>query len=214
MKKNQNGFSTIVLAVVILILATVGFAGWKVYESNREADSNSNATHSGATKTYTDTANKFTFTYPSDWSTTFAEKGGTEGPAQPDPDWAKVSRPVVVKPAEGEKDNNVTVKPGCETVSSNGKTVTVLQNLKDRKDQFHTQEDIKVNSYNGFYDRLDFRGDAETYLDHTYFITNDKDCVVFSFRENWHHDMSNTNFDDSKNVPGFKSLVESIKFLD
>lgn len=127
-------------------MATVGFASWKVYESNREADSNSSATHSDATKTYTDTANKFTFTYPSDWSTAFPEKGGTEGSAQPDPDWTKVSCPVVVKPAEGEKDNNVTVRPGCEVVSSDGKTVSVLQdNVSDNANASETRKLDKHN---------------------------------------------------------------------
>ena len=212
MHHKQAGFGIVGLILIVLAIAAVGFVGWKLYDSNKSTDSD--VQKSSSPKLYTDTAKRFTFEYPDNWEASFPEPAGTDGPGQPQLDWAQVSRPVVIKPSTGAKDNNVIVTPGCETTASDGSAVSVLQNLKDRKDKFHTQEAQTINGYEAFYDRLHFEGDAESYLDHTYFVTSGTDCVLFSYRENWHHDMSNTNFDDSKNVPAFKSVVQSLQFSD
>lgn len=141
-------------------------------------------------------------------------QGGKDGPTPPEPDWSKVSRPVWIRTAVGAKSNYLIVTPGCTTLSADGQTVSIQQDMINRSDRFHTQTDMKINGYTGFYDRLDFKADAESYVDHTYFVTNDTDCVLFRYRENWHHDMMNSTFDDSKNMPAFRALVESITFAE
>jgi hypothetical protein len=206
MKKHEDGFGAVGLVLVIVVAAVIGFAGWRVYSANNKTTPSPTITTSTTHKSYTDTAKRFTFSYPDNWTTSFAEKGGMDGPEQAEPDWTVVSRPVLVKPLVGQKDNNVAVTPGC--------SASTIAAAKAQKDKFHTQEDTKINGYTALYDKLDFKADAESYLDHKYIIVDKNDCVEISFRENWHHDMSNTNFDDSKNLPGFQAIVNSVKFLN
>jgi hypothetical protein len=217
-KTAQRGSSLVIILAIAIALGVSGLAAWKIVASQKAASEVAKPQDSGtqssvARKSYTDTAGHFTLSYPSDWSVSYPEKGGHDNPVQAEPDWTKVSRPLLFTPASGEAENNVIVTPGCETTDSNGAKVSVLDFLKGRKDQFHSQKEITINGYAGFYDKLDFKTDAESYLDHTYFVTNDSDCLLLTYRENWHHDMSNTNFDDSKNVPDFKAIVDSTKFM-
>jgi len=135
----------------------------------------------------------------------YVPRGGSDGPTQSEPDWSKTSRPLAITPATGQKNNAVTVTPGC--------TAATIADAKARKDRFHTQQDININGYPAFYDKLDFVSDAEQYVNHTYVVLGPKDCLQLSYRESWRHPMSNTNFDDSQNVPDFKAIVNSVKFV-
>lgn len=211
MKHMQSGFSLLIALCALLVLGVIGFMILGVIPNNEKKTITS--TPISNTRLYTDTAHFFTFEYPDSWKVTPVERGGTDGPVDPEPDWTKVSQPVLLTPGDGHNTNNVRINPGCETQDPNGKTVSTLQNLKDRKDRFHTQQPQTINGYQGLYDKLDFKGDAESYLDHTYFVTDGKSCVTFIYRERWKHDMSNTDFNDTKNVPAFQAVVQSIKFL-
>lgn len=207
MKKNhkRHKFIMILAAMLIGVFVMLGLFG------TNPVNNTANDAKTAPDKLYTDTADKFTLRYPGDWEVTYPQ-GGKDGPAQPEPDWSEVSRPILIKPAAGHEDNYVTVTPGCTTKSADGRTVAVMQNLLDHNDRFHTQRVVKIHGYTGFYDKLNFKTSAESYLDHTYFVTDYQDCVLFRYRQNMRHDMSNTNYDDSKNMPAYRAIVESITF--
>lgn len=206
-KLNQTGFSPFETVLLLLVVVVLGFAGYVVYHNNKPTKTDTATTdpQKVQNKTYTDTAKKFTFEYPGTWETAYLDgTGGDFRDATPEPDWTVTSRYVEVKPLKSAKDNNIRVSPGCDK--------SVIQTQKDNKDKFHTQTDLKINGYEAFYDKTDFKGDAESYLDHAYYVLDGANCVIFQFRENWHHDTSNTNFDDKQNLPGFEAIVHSIKF--
>lgn len=166
------------------------------------------------TKQYVDTAGYFSLRYPTDWSVKpQIWNAGSDGQAKPEPDWTKVSRGLSIDPKAGAAGNNVTVTTDCMTVDSEGKEISVLQSIKDSDDKFHTQRAVQINGYDGFYDKLVFVGENETYTRHTYFVTDDKACVTLVFTENHRHPMSGTNFDDKNNMPSFEAVVQSVTFL-
>ena len=208
MGRSERGIGLISIIILLLVLATVVFVGWRFYGPKDTAPDGSAATAKTQSppRTYTDSAGRFTFKYPADWYLSDQEEGGKDGVVQPAPDWTKQSRPVKIRPAFGAENNDVMVTPGCSTESIN--------QAKEQADQFHTQKDMTINGYRAFYDKLAFKGDAEAYLHHRYFVLHGEDCVEFSYRENWHHAMSDTDFDDIQNMPGFRQIVNSIKFTE
>lgn len=182
-------------------------------QTNTPPSLNSSQT-SKANRLYVDTAKYFSFNYPDTWTVKPQEWGvGTDGPTKPEPDWNKVSRAVSIIPKSGEKGNNVEVATDCKTTTSDGEETTVLQSIKDGKDKFHTQRAVQINGHDGFYDRLDFVGDAERYVRHTYYVANDTACLTLVFTESHHHPMSGTDFNDKANVPLFEAIVQSVAFL-
>jgi hypothetical protein len=203
MKKfNQGGFSTFGIVMIILVVATLGYAGYKVYQDKTSAPA------AAQTKTYTDTAKKFTFEYPVTWEAFNPDPGGTDSLGDKPvtlPDWSVTSRDVSVKPLKGEKDNYIRVIPNI--------TKDYVADQRARKDRFHTQLDGKINNYDTLYDKLAFKGDAESYVDHTYYVLHGDTYVMFTFRENWYHG-DNTHFDDKQNLTEFQAIVNSIKFTD
>lgn len=199
-KKQAHRFVLQLLTLGIILL--LGYVGWHIYKSKNDL------------LTYDDSARQFSFMYPATWKLNYPVEGGHDGQSPSTPDYTKVSRPVTIAPQHGQKDNNVQITPGCMTVSSTGQSISVTDQLQQAKDKYHTQEDMTINGYQALYDKTDFNTAAESYVDHTYAITNDDDCVTFRYRESWHHDMSGTNFDDSKNVADFKRIVQSIKFAE
>lgn len=91
MKKNQGGFSIVVIALVILILGVVVFVGWKVYNSSHEkkaidtqtavkqTDTNTTkqaqpATTAPELKEFCSEVEKACFKYPTDWKLTVVTK--------------------------------------------------------------------------------------------------------------------------------------------
>ncbi len=213
MKKiNQGGFLSFFEIMVILVVATLCYAGFKVYQNDKaeKATSSSETTnYEGQTKTYTDTAKKFTFEYPITWEASNPEPGGSDSLGDKPiaiTDWSVVSRDVRIKPLEGQKDNYIRITPNI--------TKDYVAEQRARKDRFHTLLDGKINNYDTLYDKLEFKGDAESYVDHTYYVLHGETYVMFTFRENHHHDMSGTNYDDKQNLPGFQAIVNSIKFTN
>lgn len=205
MKKAEKGFGIIALVMLASALVVLGFITWKVYVSINKPSSDAVTTVNPIL--YTDTANRFSFYYPANWNIDWPENGDIDGsPAKPQAVKTESSRPIVIKPVSGQKGNNIAVVPGCSAAN--------ITETKARKDQFHTQEDLTINGYTAFYDKLDFKDSAERYLHHTYIVLSQNDCLEIAFRENHHHDMSNTNFDDGGNMSEFNAIVRSVKFIN
>jgi hypothetical protein len=90
--KDQRGIAHVLPLVAVVIIAVIGLAGWRVYESrdNKPETNNSVVTQDNneqsndkktESKTYTDEVGKFSLQYPADWSIT-TEKG-SQGPNAP-----------------------------------------------------------------------------------------------------------------------------------
>jgi hypothetical protein len=209
-KLGQKGFTVSTVIILLVVAGLIGFAGYVVFTNRNQGENTAVVIEEQViNKTYTDTAKKFTIQYPETWEATNPEPGGRDYPdgvVPPDPDYSVTSREVQIKPADGYPGNNVRVLPGC--------TQAEIDDQKARKDRFHTQSDIKINGYDVFYDKLAFQGDAESYINHTYYVKSGNNCLMFDFRENHHHDTSETNFDDEQNLDEFEAIVRSINFTN
>ncbi len=204
MKKNKAGLGNVFFIIAFLLILSLGLIGWRINSSSKKTQP---SISNEPPELYTDTAGKFSFYYPRKWKIAFAEGSVPEDKKHISPHavQTETSSPVILNPNEGQKDNNVIVTPGCSAAS--------VTEMKAKRDQFHTQEDLTINGYTAFYDKLDFMGDAESYLHHTYIILGTSGCVEIGYRESWHHPMSNTTFNDSKNMDAFRSIINSTKFL-
>jgi len=205
----QRGFGAIEGVLIVVLVALLGFAAWYVIKAGGKTKDDYGASGSPsslATQKYTDTAKLYSLSYPVVWKVSYpayAKDGGDADIAEPD--WTKTSRPVTITPAIGQKDNSVLIQTGCEAFS--------IAKVKARADKFHTQTEATISGYRTIHDELNFKGDAETYLDDTYALEHDGHCIYLTYRVRHHHPMSGTDFDDSKNRPGFEAIVQSIRFL-
>jgi hypothetical protein len=212
MKKKQKRYKRsvkplyILLGLVIIII--IAGIAWK-HGGNTQSDAQD---PSSPTQLYIDSAKKFTFKYPTGWVLQNANSQPVEGPPGPQPDWTKVSRPINVVPAKAPAGNTITITPGCEVAAADGSTISVVQDLKNHKDQFHTQTASTNNGNDVFYDKLAFKGDAESYTDHTYVVSKGSNCLKLNFRQNYQNTTLNQSFDDSQDLPGFMTLVNSVHF--
>ena len=96
MKKSSKGFSAVELLIIIVVVGVLGAGGWLVWHRSKKNDTPVSKTQQSATqtttykrsttvpanwKTYHNTASKFSFSYPSDWSVRSSE---TDGPVTVD----------------------------------------------------------------------------------------------------------------------------------
>lgn len=202
-KLNKRGFSINelgVLGMALVLIAAVGFVLLKSHKVDKGVPIVSSEVQR---KTYTDTANKFTFSYPGDWSLEYPQNAG-DGDKLREIDYIKESRPVYVIPkgADSSAGNYVLVSGDC---------ISLTDEKRINPDQFNTFQDLTINGTPVVYNKLDFKGDAESYLDHTYEFNGTNTRVCVNYRQNWHHPMSNTDFDHSANMAGFMSVVNSLK---
>lgn len=198
---DQKGFSLHIIIGVVAAVALVGVAGLWIFLHNKD--------EAVGTAIYTDTAEKFTFEYPAEWTITDESDEITEG----DNEAASTSHPVTIEPLDGSEGNVISVNPGCEVIGADGQPVSVLDDLKGRKDPSHTQQESQIGDYSSFYDRTDLKTDAESYVKHVYFVTDGVSCVTFSFTESHQKPDENIDFDDGHNTIGFEEIVNSIQFL-
>jgi hypothetical protein len=130
-----------------------------------------------------------------------------EGPA---PDFTKVSATVVLQAP------NKNVQDGTDMVAFNSDVTyeSVLANAK--KDPMHTTTEFIVDGHRAIADLLKFVGpsEAEKYTDHRYYIESGKGTLTAVYRESYYHNYPKANWSDSKDLPAFKKIVESIQFTD
>lgn len=157
---------------------------------------------SATTKDYTDTAKVYSLKYPSIWTVKLSE-GGSEGPA---PDYLKVSRPVDFVYPNAKEGMGVSVQ--ADTTGDLATSVTA--NWESNK---HTPQKKTINGYNVQYVQVAFKGDAESYNDENYLFIKNNISVFVTFRQKYYHQSPAENWDASKAVPGFDSILNSIKIL-
>jgi hypothetical protein len=207
-KKARASLRHIELGATIVLAVILGFVWWHAAGVLRNASSATEAQRAMTYKNYVDTAKVYSFLYSEDWTLTYAAGGRdyADGSNIKTDDWSKTSRPATIQPSTGHSGNVVMIQGECSNMS--------IATLKKMKDKFHTQQAMEINGYPTLYDKLAFTTDAESYVHHTYVLEHGGHCLTLSYRENWHHAMSNTNFDDHQNVAAFEAIVHSVRFLN
>lgn len=213
MSASTPSISAAGLLVTLIVAASGVITIWQSLVDNGRQAANQSAATTPTPRLYTDSAKKFSFSYPGNWTASNQPPlSGGDSQRPTEPDWNQTSRPVFLYQPKSDRQTYVTVDPGCQTTDDSGQTVPVLQALKDNNDRFHTQRTVTINGQPAFYDRLAFKGDAEQYTDHIYFVNDSDDCLVLRYRESWQHD-GFTAVDNTVHMPGFRMVVDSVKFL-
>jgi hypothetical protein len=154
------------------------------------------------TKDYMDTAKVYSLKYPSNWTAKLSE-GGSEGPV---PDYTKVSQPVNFMYPSAKDLIGVSVQADTTDELAN----TILANWSDNK---HTPVKKVINGYSAQYVQVVFKGDAESYTDENYLLTKNGTSVFITFRQKYYHQFPAENWDASKAIPGFETILNSIELL-
>lgn len=198
-KKRQKRTIIIVLALCVMAL---GLLGWfisgvndgSVYKAAPESSSI-------RSKEYKDTASFYALEYP----ITFSFEQAADCCEGPPSDWTKVSRPVTFRAPNYPNDNTLVVQAD----STAGLSTQITDNWASN---YHEPTELSINGQSAKYVRVEYTGDAESYVDHNYLITNAGGGSVFaSFRERYQH--YDASWDASGNVADFDAVVKSIKLL-
>ncbi len=201
---------TIVLAVIVLGLSAVSLYAWQVGQAvsaiyNKASQAAANTPDFVHSKIYTDTTNIFTVQYPSNWRIVLSQPA-SEGVL---PDWTKESRPFTFIPAHRTAANS---NSSVGVISKPDESRRLAQS---RADKFHTVQHQNINGYSAYLDRVVFIGpsSAEKYTDDYYFVEHGNLVLALSFRESYYHNYPVENWNDSSDVPTFRAIVNSVKFL-
>ncbi len=194
------------LRTILIIIAVVAVVSGAIVWATSRDDSDTQ-TQQGF---YSDTASRFTFTYPESWTVFDAPEVGS---AAKSVNWTEVSKPISLSPTGDKNGNMIQIKPGCQTTGADGQEISVLQSLEDQKDQYHTQQYIAIGNYDGFYDLVKFDSPTESYVKHIYFMSNGASCLTFTYTQQYVNNVDGTGFDDSVNEPVLKDIVKSVEFF-
>lgn len=209
------------MAVIVVGLFLSAF----VFVSQRQ-DKNKNDTAEVQKVTYvnaTDTANSFTFSYPSNWEMQPYEEWGIGGDnlteeQMKEPDWTKVSRPIGLQLIGNDK---VTIDI---TMNEYGDYWTSYEDVKAKvaEDYFAKTlfDGTREDGHKALFTRVDYLGppDAkvESFTDHHYYFNNDKSVLSIDFREKYHHDWpdeeTGPDIDNSAYLQDFEYIAKSVKF--
>lgn len=200
--------------VPVIILGLVAVSWWYLQQTNKTNDQINKDELSLSEQSlvkydtieYKDTAGLFSIKHPKDWKVQKIEGGNDSGIEAPDP--TVVSQPFKILSPQGPDNNAAMVQALTDSFT--------LENVKALwKDNKHSAKTTKISGYNVDYVIYTFKGDAEGYTNHEYVVTKNGRSVMFTFRSRYNHDNVTpaVKWDDSKNTPGFLSIVRSIKFL-
>jgi hypothetical protein len=155
------------------------------------------------TKDYMDTAKVYSLKYPSNWTSALVE-GGCDNCSIPD--YTKVSQAVNFKYPNIKDFMGVSVQADTTDTLAN----SILANWSDNK---HTPIKKVINGYSAQYVQVVFKGDAESYTDENYLLTKNGTSVFITFRQKYYHQFPAENWDASKAIPGFETILNSIELL-
>lgn len=213
MKKNinQSGFGAAGIILIILAVLVIGFVGVQV-ASNQGSSKNSSASNGASapsSKTYTDDSQSYSFAYNSSgWQlTTTSTHNGPANVTYLD------NQDPWLNPSNGNyTGSGITALGYKATGNLNNDLADALRDPAGTDEKAQT---VTINGYSGIYKQVS----NSDYTDDMYIVTNDKNSVYFIFREK----MSETDtsdgksvtktIDDTKYVPDFKAVVNSVKFL-
>jgi hypothetical protein len=154
------------------------------------------------TKDYTDTAKVYSVKYPSNWTIKLTEPA-SEGPM---PDFTKVSRGLDFVYPNAVEGMGVSVQADMTGDLAN----SIMAGWQSNK---HIPQKKVINGYSAQYVQITFKGDAESYTDEQYLFSKNGSSVFITFRQEYYHQFPAENWDATKAVPGFETILNSIKLL-
>ncbi len=217
MATGKRDFSVTHVLALVLVVVLAGVAGWLAFTQNKTAD------HSDESLAYvsaTDSAGQFSFEYPDDWTIKpYVWDACCEGSGE-EPDWSKQSKPITLSPSDNA-DVDITI---------------TMENYGDFWDSYEAlrgsvQEDYFANilfdgtrddGHKALFSRVDYLGppDAkvESFTDHRYYFDNGNTVLKVEFREKYHHDWpddeTGPDIDNTRYLPAFEHIAQSIKLLN
>lgn len=224
---NQKGFSASIGLIILLVIAFMGGIGWYVARHNKPEQSETNTNKVNYVEA-TDSAKTFSFSYPQTWTIKpyeWVSSGDEGGPAKPEPDWTKETKPITLA-APNNKEVNIEIR--MESYEYYGENRDDGKSFDDllafvKEDHFAKIlfEGEKEDGHKALFTRVDYLGppDAkvESFTDHRYYFDNGNTVLRVEFREKYHHDWPDDekgpDINNSRYLPDFEHVVNSIKFI-
>lgn len=207
-KLNAKGFAAIEAVLVVVALALIAGTAYYVWHSRDNANSIYSSNSKPTNVTFVDSTKLYSLQYPSSWKLQLEQPGG-EGTA---PDWSKESRGADFVPPNTPANSGNAADVSVSVLDATTANSTIASS---KQDKFHSVQNLTINGNKTVYDKLVFTGpsDAERYTDDYYYVFHGDKVVRLNFREKYYHNYPYENWSDTKNLPGFNSIVQSIKFL-
>ena len=200
--KAAQGVSLVSVVLYACLVGMTIFTGVYLWV-NKQGSTTSSAARPTMT-TYTDTAGYFRLQYPAAWHL-ISGQNYSEGL---NPDWAKVSRPImIIPPYAPDPSAGLSVLAFSPDQAKN-----MWQGWYGSR--FDTITQTAIDGRSAYHDKLNFVGPSsvEAYTDDNYLVLNGDQSLWLSFRENYRHDFPReawTNHD----ITSLEMIVSSIKIL-
>jgi hypothetical protein len=235
-RRNETGFSTVEVVLVLVIVGLIGVVGFMVYKNQHKTKTTplATSTSSSQTKTpakttvaapatiaYTETSKTYTLNYPNDWTVKEQSNSNrmTGGDTLVDAT-APVFIPANLPPGAAGK-TVVYVDTFSGDMKTIFKTETYGEAVGGVKGEPYNAKALTINGYDALYHQevvnpntIPDQGWSSTTS--YYAISHNGVAVVFSFREKFTPGKSNTSvaYDVTSDDAAFTSLVKSIKFTN
>lgn len=198
MKKSESGIAHITLLLIVILVAAIGFTGWRVYENSKDSDDAAQNTTTTTNAKETDDAKStpeapsFTFTEPQGWTIKKTVNGQETNVAITSPDF---------KEAEGELCNTIASGYRFTISYAPGEPEVVATILAEKSELFKNQKQTTVSSEPAVeYDS----SPGECGFSHS--VATHKDGYTF-YISGYLGDEDFQNYNDE-----FQALVKSVKF--
>lgn len=221
MRNSQKGFGALGVLLLILAIGLVAAVGWSVHNQQKPSETVT-TTQSITYKEVMDSSGSFSLSHPETWQMKPYVWDGDccHGNPIAEPDWSKESQPITLHPA-GDSEVEVTVR-----AEKYGVYWDSYEQLKAsvKKDYFAKVlfDGVRDDGHEALFTRVDYLGppDAkvESFTDHRYYFDYGDSVLKVEFREKYHHDWPDDemppDIDNSKYLPDFEHIANSVKFLD
>ncbi len=219
MKNNQKGLAPVIILVVFVAIAVIGFTSYRVYDNSINRPDSQNIPTTKYIKD-TDSTKTFSFEYPESWKIVpyVWEDCCNESPKS-EPDWIVESKPITLQSIENEKVM-ISIAMNEYTIGSWASFNDLRASVKEDYFAKILFDGTRDDGHKALFSRVDYLGppDAkvESFTDHRYYYDNDKTLLSINFREKYHHDWPDNeaapDINNSQYLADFEHIAKSIKF--
>lgn len=153
-------------------------------------------------KDFTDTTKIYSVKYPSNWVAKAVEPLSSEQ-----------ATPGVLASGVTFIYPNAVSESGVHIVAGNGSATYVKTQEKYWSDNKLVPQQKMINGYTVRFVHEESKTDTESYTDSNYLFVKGDYHIYLSFREKYSRQTPAENWDASKALPGFETILNSIKFL-
>lgn len=201
-KKDSRKYGALVVICIVLLLSVLAAIAYWTTPSYTKAN---------------DSTGEINFEYPEDWVTQeYKWKNCCHGPEKKEPNWQKVTQPIVLSPAENDE---VTVSISEEKYGDYWKSFKALREDVD-EDYFATVlfDGMREDGHEALFVRVDYIGppdaNVESFTDHRYYFDKHDSVLMVEFREKYHHDWPDDemgpDIDNTEYLDEFERIANSI----